>query len=148
MSLHYTLTDDAYNAIAQDLRYIKAIAGVLSTASSFADVEGDELCSLAFLIHHKTVDIEKVFEASPPLKSEEAPAQEPPTETDPLERGKSVIAYFKLTYDFLNSAIAREPRIKEQLKGLQGEAADLMAKFDDLLIDLDCIPGEAPGPAA
>lgn len=55
--------------------------------------------------------------------------------------------HYTLTDDAYNE-IAREPGIKEQLKGLQGEAADLMAKFDDLLIDLDFHPGEAPGPAA
>lgn len=81
--------------------------------------------------------------ASRMVKAPESPAQEAPTETAPLERGKALLAYFKSTYDFLNSAIAREPRIKEQLKELQGEAAELMEKFDDLLIDLDGKQDEA-----
>ena len=71
MTLKYTLTEDAHSTISQELRDIKAISGVLATAAGNADVEGDEVCALAFLICAKTQDIEKLFEAVPPVKSEE-----------------------------------------------------------------------------
>lgn len=71
------------------------------------------------------------------VKAPAPPSQEAPEETDPLKKGKAVIALFRSNYDLLNSVISKSPEIKNQLRELQGEAAELMEKFDDLLIDLD-----------
>jgi len=147
MSLHYLLTDDAYNEISQELRDIKAIAGVLATAAGEGDVEGNEVCTLAFLVHNKTVGIESLLNVEP-QKVPEAPDQEAPVEIDPLGKGRALIACLRSNYDFLNSVISKSPEIKNQLRELQGEAAGLLENFDSLLIDLEDEPGEAQGPTA
>ena len=80
------------------------------------------------------------------VKTPDSPSQVALEATDPLKKGKAVIALFRSNYDLLNSVISKSPEIKNQLGELQGEAAELMAKFDDLLIDLDFHPGPAPEP--
>ena len=132
-----------------NLYKIQALGEMLQEcAGNKLDLSDGTLTSVGQMLFELAEEaIDKVDVVEPKTPSD-VKAPSPPMEADPLEKGKAMIALLRGNYDFLNSVITKSPEIKNQLKELQGEAAELMAKFDDLLIDLDYIPGEAPGPAA
>jgi hypothetical protein len=65
MTIQYTLTDEARFEISLELHNIKAISWVLGMAAGHDDVQNGEVCSLAYMIHSKTLEIIDRFNIEP-----------------------------------------------------------------------------------